>query len=103
VLLLLGGLVGVVLGFAGFADLTDPDAGNEGRNMALFAGGGLAMVVGLAVVGFTRARVLMGSGGYARVTYEQGVAPAGGRYCPSCGRPTSPSASFCDSCGAALG
>ncbi len=107
-LLMIGGLVCVVLGFVGFgSDADDLNQGTVGADLGLFAGGGLAMVVGLGVIGFTRARVLMGRSGYARVTYEQGIAPvgsgSGGRFCSSCGRATSPSARFCDSCGAAVG
>jgi hypothetical protein len=106
-LVMVGGIVCVVIGFAGFADFTESSDGGAGRDLALFAGGGFAMVVGLAVIGFTRARVLMGNGGYARITYEQGIAPvasgSGGRFCSGCGRPMSPSARFCESCGAAVG
>ncbi|WP_296607519.1 zinc-ribbon domain-containing protein [Nocardioides sp.] len=106
-LLMIGGLVCVVLGFAGFGSDDDLNQGTVGADLGLFAGGGLAMVVGLGIIGFTRARALMGRGGYARVTYEQGIAPggsgSGGRFCSSCGRATSPSARFCDSCGAAVG
>ena len=50
---------------------------------------------------------LMANGGYARIAYEQGVAPtgsgSGGRFCSSCGRAMSPSARSCDACGAAVG
>lgn len=106
-LLVIGGLVCVVLGFMSFGDVSAVGEDDSARDLGLFAGGGLAMVVGLGIIGFTRARVLMGNGGYARVTYEQGIAPvgsgSGGRFCSSCGRPMSPSARFCDSCGAAVG
>lgn len=105
-LVMIGGLVCVVLGFVGFGGDDDLNQGTVGADLGLFAGGGLAMVVGLGIIGFTRASVLTGRGGYARVTYEQGVAPvgsgSGGRFCSSCGRPVSPSARFCDACGAAL-
>lgn len=101
-LLIVGGLVCVGVGFVGFDSAPDVNDTGVDKGMALLAGGGLAAVVGLGIIGFTRARMLTGNGGYARVTYEQGIAPAGGRYCSGCGRPTSPSARFCDSCGATL-
>lgn len=96
---LLGGLACVVMGFAGFADA---DASGDNSSFMLFAAGGFATVVGLGIVAFTRAAILTGNGGYTRVVIEQGVAPAGNRFCPQCGHPSSPSARFCERCGAAL-
>jgi hypothetical protein len=103
-LVLLGGVVCVVLGFTGFADSSN-DLGSDSdvHSMALFAGGGLAAVVGFGIIAFTRASIMTRNGGYARITVEQGVAPSGGgRFCSSCGRAMSSTARFCDSCGAAL-
>jgi hypothetical protein len=100
-LILLAGLVCVVIGFVQFAD-ADP-AGDDSTPMALFAGGGLAAVVGLGIVAFTRANAMTRGGAYSRVTIEQGVRGAGGRFCPSCGHPAGTTARFCDSCGTALG
>ena len=99
--LLIGGLICLVVGFGRF--VTDDSGSQVGSSFTLFAGGGLAMVVGLGIVAFTRARVMMGDGAYTRMTFEQGVAPTGGRFCTSCGRPTGPAARFCDSCGSAVG
>ena len=78
---------------------------SDNRSMALFAGGGLAMVVGFGIVAFTRASAMMRGGAYSRITIEQGVAqPAtdGGRFCPGCGTRADREARFCDSCGGAL-
>ena len=77
-IVLVAGLVCVVLGFTGFVGSQDDLGGDgAGRSMALFAAGGLAMVVGLGIVAFTRASAMM-RGGYVRVTVEQGTNPAGG-------------------------
>jgi hypothetical protein len=99
-LVLVAGVVCVGLGFVRFAS-ADPSDDVSG-SMGLFLGGGLGMVVGLGIVAFTRAAVLRANGGY-RITIEEGAARSGGRFCSSCGRPTSMSARFCDSCGAAVG
>jgi hypothetical protein len=109
-LLLVGGAVCLVLGFGTFAGSVDDPTASPGGALALFAGGGLAMVVGLGVVAFTRVSMLReGAGGaYSRVVIEQGYGPGrdrtvlGGRYCPSCGTPASTGARFCESCGTAL-
>jgi len=93
------GLVCVAVGFARFAD-ADPMSDDNGP-MLLFAGGGLVAVVGFGIIAFTRAAILRANGGY-RITIEQGGAARGGRLCPECGRPTSESARFCESCGAAV-
>jgi hypothetical protein len=74
-LVLLAGLVCVVLGFASFAD-TDPGSDDNG-SLWLFAGGGLAAVAGFGIIAFTRASMLIGNGGYVKVTYEQGRRPEG--------------------------
>ncbi len=147
-LLLLGGLAAVVIGFgsfvgaigagggeqtvlsddtAGIPDLPDQQAAPEdttGGDLALFAGGGLVMVVGLGVIAFTR--VSSGSGGYSRVTIEHGVGPGGGwggggargltggvagglsggsarRRCESCGRENGEQDTYCGGCGRVLG
>ncbi|MDF1605998.1 zinc-ribbon domain-containing protein [Nocardioides sp. YIM 152315] len=98
---LLGGLVCVVSGFAGFAS---SDPGSDGdSSMMLFAAGGFAAVIGFGLIAFTRAAILTRNGAYARVTIEQATAPRGGRFCSSCGTATSPTARFCESCGAAVG
>ena len=110
-LIMAAGLVGVVVGFTGFGD-SSADIGGTGpdRSMVVFAAGAFAMVVGFGIIGFTRAAIMTGNGGYSRITIEQGVAPSssggsggGGRFCSSCGTPISASARFCDSCGAAVG
>jgi len=97
------GLVCVAVGFARFAD-ADPVSDDNGP-LLLFAGGGLVAVVGFGIIAFTRAAILRANGGY-RITIEQGGeqggAARGGRLCPECGRPTSESARFCESCGAAV-
>jgi hypothetical protein len=99
-LVLLGGLACVVMGFASFGS-TDP--GTDGNSsMMLFAAGGFAAVIGFGIIAFTRAAILTRHGAYSRVVIEQGVAPAGNRFCPACGRPASPTARFCESCGGAL-
>ena len=68
-LLLVGGLACVVVGFVRFAGA---DASSDATGpMLLFGGGGLAAVVGLGVVAFTRAAVLQANGGY-RITIEAG-------------------------------
>ena len=100
-IILIGGLVCVGIGFMNFGS-SDPGS-DDGSAMALFAGGGLAAVVGFGIVAFTRVSIMTRNGGYARVTIEQGTAPAGGRFCSGCGRPSSPSARFCESCGVAVG
>jgi hypothetical protein len=103
-LVLLGGLACVVVGLARFADAQDEFSGQGGNGpFAMFALGGLAMVVGLGIVAFTRARAMTRDGAYARVTIEQGVPPAGGRHCSGCGRPVDSRARFCESCGTAVG
>jgi hypothetical protein len=99
VVILLGGLVCVVAGFADFGG-SDPESDGGGA-LALFAAGGFAMVIGFGIVAFTRAAML-GGGGYTRVTVEQGSAPRTGRFCSACGAAQSPSARFCESCGAAV-
>ena len=102
-LVLTAGVVCLIVGFVRFAS-ADPSDDVTGP-MLLFGGGGLGMVVGLGIVGFTRSAVLRANGGY-RITIEEGVGARGGgagRFCASCGRPMSPSARFCDSCGAAVG
>ena len=68
-LLLLGGLACVAVGFARFAG-SDPMS-DDNSPLFLFAGGGLAAVVGLGIVAFTRTAVLRANGGY-RVTIEAG-------------------------------
>ncbi|GAA1137461.1 hypothetical protein [Nocardioides aquiterrae] len=68
-LVLLAGLVCVAVGFAQFAD-TDPMSDDNGP-MFLFAGGGLAAVIGFGIVVFTRVATLRANGGY-RVTIESG-------------------------------
>lgn len=68
-LILLAGLACVAVGFARFAG-TDPMS-DDNSPLLLFAGGGLAAVVGLGIVAFTRAAVLRANGGY-RVTIETG-------------------------------
>jgi Double zinc ribbon len=102
-LVLLGGLVCVVMSFADLASTGVGTTGEEDSAMMLFVAGGFAMVVGFGMVAFTRAAVMAKGGGYSRITIEQGVAPAGNRFCPSCGHPSSPSARFCESCGTAVG
>jgi hypothetical protein len=99
-LVLVAGLVCVVIGFVQFGD-TDPMADDNGP-LLLFAGGGLAAVVGLGIVGFGRAAALRANGGY-RITIEEGMVARGGRFCSACGRSLNPGARFCDSCGAAVG
>jgi zinc-ribbon domain len=101
-IILIGGLVCVGIGFTSFGS-SDPGSDDGASAMALFAAGGLAAVIGLGIIAFTRASIMTGNGGYARVTFEQGTAPTGGRFCPGCGRSVSPSSRFCDSCGAAVG
>lgn len=100
VLVLLGGLGCVAVGFADFASADS--ASDGGSSMLLFAGGAFAAVVGFGIVAFTRASVLTRNGAYTRVTIEQGSAP-GSRSCSGCGRATTSSARFCESCGAAVG
>ena len=78
VLLLVGGLVCVVLGFAGFASTDAMDDGGAASALGLFAGGGLAMVVGLGLVAFTRVSAMSRDGRYARVTIEHGQRPTDG-------------------------
>ncbi|WP_395696049.1 hypothetical protein [Nocardioides sp.] len=73
VLLLLAGLACVVVGFAGFAN-ADPGM-DDNTPIFLFAGGGLAAVVGFGIIAFTRASILMGDGGYTRITVEHGRRP----------------------------
>lgn len=103
-IVLLGGLVCVVAGFGGFIGSSDDVGGDSGNgSLMLFAAGGLAMVIGLGIVAFTRAAIMTGNGGYARVTIEQGTAPSRGRFCSSCGASLTPTARFCDACGAAVG
>lgn len=103
-IVLLGGLVCVVAGFGGFIGSSDDPSGDSGNgSMMLFVAGGFSMVIGLGIVAFTRAAILTGNGGYARVTIEQGTAPRGGRFCSSCGASLAPAARFCDSCGVAVG
>ena len=108
-LLLIGGLVCVVVGFASFVGSDPEDGGSSG--FAPFGGGGIAAVIGLGIIGFTRVSMVRANGGYARVVIEQGYgaqqvpqtsAAGGGRFCFSCGQPVGPAAKFCDSCGAAL-
>src|SRR5690242_17376196 len=71
--LLVAGIGCVVWGFATFTgSALDGGGSGAGRSMALFAGGGLAAVVGFGLVAFTRAGGLTSRGGYTRVTYEQG-------------------------------
>jgi len=77
VLLLVGGLACVVVGFTHFASM-DVDGSGAGASMGLFAGGGLAMVVGLGLVAFTRVNAMSHDGRYTRVTIEQGQRPPGG-------------------------
>ena len=68
-LILVAGLACVVVGFVRFAGA---DASSDATGpMLLFAGGGLAAVIGLGIVGFTRAAVLRANGGY-RITIEEG-------------------------------
>ena len=102
---LLGGLVCLVAGFADFAGAAaDPVAGGDvGSAMALFMAGGFAMVIGFGIIAFTRAAILTRNGSYARIVVEQGIPPRGGRFCSGCGAPVAPSARFCESCGAAVG
>jgi hypothetical protein len=100
VIVCLGGIVCVVMGFADFAgsDVTEDTSGS----FMLFAAGGFAMVVGFGIFAFTRAAILTRNGGY-RITIEQGGGAATGKSCASCGKPISPSARFCESCGAVIG
>jgi hypothetical protein len=70
-LLLVGGVVCVGVGFARFLSL-DPLDDGAGAAMGLFAGGGLAMVVGLGIIAFTRVHAMSSDGRYTRVTIEQG-------------------------------
>lgn len=108
--LLVGGAVGVVWGFATFTgSALDGSGSGPGRSMALFAGGGLAAVLGFGLVAFTRAGDLTRRGAHTRITDEQGLgaarAPAGaaaGPHCTSCGAAVAPDDRFCGSCGAAL-
>jgi hypothetical protein len=101
---LLGGLVCVVAGFGAFVGSSDDLNGDSGNgSMMLFVAGGFAMVIGFGIVAFTRAAIMTGNGGYARVTIEQGTAPRGGRFCSGCGASVTPAARFCESCGAAVG
>lgn len=99
VVVLLGGLACVVMGFADFAS-TDVGT-DEADSFMLFAAGGFAMVIGFGIVAFTRAAILTRGGAYTRVTLEQGTRP-GGTFCSSCGKPVSPDARFCEACGQAL-
>jgi hypothetical protein len=100
-LVLAAGLACVVIGFASFAS-TDPMS-DDNSPLYLFAGGGLAAVIGFGIVAFTRASIMTRGGGYARITVEQGRAPDGsGRFCRGCGRPAAPGAAFCESCGQRL-
>ena len=100
-LIAVGGLACVVIGFARFA-MGDPNEDGASA-MLMFAGGGFAAVFGFGIVAFTRAAILTGNGGYARVTIEQGVAPTGGRFCSACGCATPATAQFCEGCGASVG
>ena len=75
-LLLVGGLACVVVGFVRFAG-TDPMS-DDNSPLFLFAGGGLAAVVGFGVIAFTRVSVMQRNGGYTRVTIEQGRRPQDG-------------------------
>lgn len=103
-IVLLGGLVCVVMGFA---DVASTDVDDGGSSMALFAAGGFAAVVGFGIIAFTRAAILTRGGAYSRITIEQGRAPqpqeTSGKFCSSCGRPVAPAARFCESCGHAVG
>lgn len=132
-LLLLGGLVAAVLGFTGLLGGPDdpvlsedaygievfPDQGQAAEEsepllpgvdgLALFAGGGLAMVVGVGVIAFTRVSAMqggLGAGGYSRVTVEHGYAPPaatyGGPHCSACGRENDRHDRFCGGCGRPL-
>lgn len=107
--LVVGGLVAVVWGFGSFAGTTlDGSGSGAGRSMALFAGGGLAAVVGFGLIAFTRAGSLAGRGGYTRMTIEQGYAVPGpavsgaGSHCRSCGAAVAAEDRYCGSCGTAL-
>lgn len=84
---MLGGLVCVV---AGFASLGSPGEDGDAA-LALFASGGFAMVIGFGIVAFTRAATATGRSGSRR-----------SRSCPACGAALSASARFCASCGAAV-
>ncbi|GAB6986939.1 zinc-ribbon domain-containing protein [Nocardioides pyridinolyticus] len=106
VVVMLGGIVCLVMGFADFADFTEDEVQQGNGSLALFAAGGFAMVVGFGIVAFTRAAILTRNGAYARVTIEQGTAPQqapSGRSCSSCGRPVAATARFCEACGHAVG
>ena len=103
---LLGGVVCVVMGFASFASFGSSDVDEGGSGLALFAAGGFAAVIGFGIIAFTRAAILTRNGGYSRITIEQGVAPqqaTSGKFCSSCGRTVAPTARFCEACGHAVG
>ena len=117
--LMLGGIVCVVWGFSTFTgSALDGSGSGAGRSMALFAGGGLATVVGFGLIAFTRAGAMMHRGGYTRVIYEQGYGAlpdagletgpetgpaAGGRsHCRSCGAAVAADDRYCNACGTPL-
>jgi hypothetical protein len=118
--LVVAGIVCLVWGFATFTGAAlDGGGSGAGRAMALFAGGGLATVIGFGLVAFTRAGALTARGGYTRVTYEQGYGgvaadgptpaavppaapPAGRTHCRSCGAAVAPEDRFCGACGTSL-
>jgi hypothetical protein len=108
--LMVAGIGCVVWGFSTFTgSALDGSGHGAGRSMALFAGGGLATVVGFGLVAFTRVGAMTGRGGYARVTYEQGygvppagATPAAGSHCTSCGATVAAGDRFCGACGARL-
>ena len=54
--------------------------------MLLFAGGGLAAVIGFGIVAFTRASIMTRNGGYRGHASSRASAPTGGRFCSGCGR-----------------
>jgi hypothetical protein len=107
--LVVAGIVCLVWGFATFTGAAlDGGGSGAGRAMALFAGGGLATVIGFGLVAYTRAGALTARGGYTRVTYEQGYGgvaaapPAGRTHCRSCGAAVAPEDRFCGACGTSL-
>ncbi|KQP63328.1 MULTISPECIES: zinc ribbon domain-containing protein [unclassified Nocardioides] len=119
VLLLLGGLVALVVGFTGSVGSQSepfPAPGADdgpGSDLLLFAGGGLAMVVGLGVVAFARAAAFRSAGGWSRVVVEQGFGSSPPRTsappetvrtrtCARCGALNDEEARFCDRCGTGL-
>ena len=107
------GLVVAGWGLVGFASgvLGQDDAAPVGRYFAMFAAGGLLLVVGLALlnVGTLRARstyVAEETADAVRLTAGAGGEGPGlrqaGPSCRQCGHQETPGSKFCSNCGTAL-